>query len=165
MDPLKLLDSQVAMNLSSGRELLTQASGQKEDGDTSPFPNFSLSVLSKPSGMTPHLGLSFPFGPLGRSGGYFQKPLGSENPELESWDVETVSAGSGGIEMGPFAGRTEALGGIAIRWPVVCMAGCMPGCLTPPTPQPLACLPLCRSVPAPPAAGEAGLSFRKGQFH
>ena len=36
------LTPRVAMNLSSGREMLTEASDQKGNGGVGPFPNFSL---------------------------------------------------------------------------------------------------------------------------
>lgn len=97
--------------------------------------------------MVPHLGLSFPFGPADGLGGHFQKPLGSQNPDLESWNVETVSA-RGSTEVDPLAGGTSGGSGRSqVRWPVVCgLAGRVPGCLTPPFP---ACLPPCWSAPAP----------------
>lgn len=56
--------------------------------------------------MVPHLGLSFPFGPADGLGGHFQKPLGSQNPDLESWNVETVSAW-GSAEVAPLARGTN----------------------------------------------------------
>lgn len=66
----------------------------------------SLFELLEPPGMVPHLGLSFPFGPADGLGGHFQKPLGSQNPDLESWNVETVSAW-GSAEVDPLAGGTN----------------------------------------------------------
>ena len=103
----------------------------------------SLFELLEPPGMVPHLGLSFPFGPADGLGGHFQKPLGSQNPDLESWSVETVNAW-GSTEVDPFAGGlTEAEGGVKVRWPVVCgLAGRMPGCLTPPFPSVPSALPV-----------------------
>lgn len=109
--------------------------------------------------MVLHLGFSFPFGPADSKGVHFQKPLASQNLELESWNVKTVCVE--GIEH-----TLPLLGGLTFRWPVVCgLTGGLPDTghpLPPREPSVLSALPVSAQLLS--AAKEAGLSIRKGQL-
>ena len=65
------------MSLSSGRELLTEASSRKRMRASGHFQVSRFELLEAPGMVLFHPGLSFPFGPV-------DVPLGPQNLELKS---------------------------------------------------------------------------------